>query len=85
MRELARSAEQFGNTIRRIRKKCDMSQAELAEKSGLRQATISSIESGHPTVKLETVFAVLAALGLDIEITERKNDLQQNLFELMLK
>ena len=73
MVELARSPEQVGNTIRRARKKRGMSQSELGEKSGLRQETISLIENGNPAAKLETILAVLSALNLEIEITQRKS------------
>lgn len=71
MAELARSPEQIGNTIRRVRKKRGMSQSELGERSGLRQETISLIENGNPAAKLETILAVLATLDLELRINER--------------
>lgn len=73
MSELARSPEQLGNAIRRARKKRGMSQSDLGEKAGLRQETISLIENGNPAAKLETILAVLTALNLEFEITERKS------------
>ena len=75
MIELARSPEQIGNTIRRIRKKQGMSQSELGKKAGLRQETISLLENGNPAAKLETVLAVLSALGLEFRISQRKKTL----------
>ena len=69
--ELARTPEQVGNTIRRARKKRGISQSELGKKSGLRQETISSIENGNPSVKLETLLAVLATLDLELRINKR--------------
>jgi len=71
MNELARSPEQIGNAIRRVRKKRGMSQSELGQKAGLRQETISLIENGNPAAKLETILAVLAALDLQFEIGSR--------------
>lgn len=71
MADLARSPEQIGNTIRRARKKIGMSQSELGERTGLRQATISQIEKGHAAAKLETVLAILSALDLEFQINER--------------
>lgn len=73
MAELARSPEQIGNAIRRARKKRGMSQSELGEKTGLRQGTISLIEKGHPAAKLETILAVLAALDLEFQVSERQS------------
>lgn len=73
MAELGRSPEQIGNAIRRVRKKRGMSQSELGEKAGLRQETISLIENGNPAAKLETILAVLSALNLELQISEREN------------
>jgi len=70
---LARSPEQIGNTIRRTRKKQGMSQSELGKKSGLRQETISLLENGNPAAKLETILAVLSALGLEFQISDKEN------------
>ena len=47
----------FGNVVYRLRKKANLTQVELAEKSGLSQAEISLIEGGyrwpiHKTLKL---------------------------------
>lgn len=71
MTELARSPAQLGNTIRRSRKKLGLTQAELGEASGLRQETISLIESGNPSTRLETLLSVLAALDLEIQVAPR--------------
>ena len=68
MLDLARSPEQIGNAIRRVRKKMGMSQSELGELTGLRQATISQIEKGHPAAKIETVLGILSALNLEFQI-----------------
>jgi HTH-type transcriptional regulator/antitoxin HipB len=87
MSELARSPEQLGNAIRRVRKKRGMSQSELGEKAGLRQETISLIENGNPAAKFETILAVLSALDLEIMIHERSkrtdfvSSLQKKLME----
>jgi HTH-type transcriptional regulator/antitoxin HipB len=71
MRDLARTPKQIGNLIRRARKQREWSQTQLGEKAGLRQETISLIESGNPATKLETILAVLAALDLEFLIGPR--------------
>ncbi len=73
MVDLARSPEQIGNAIRRARKKMGISQSELGERTGLRQATISQIEKGHPAAKLETVLGILSALKLEFQIDSRSS------------
>ena len=69
--QLARSAKQIGNEIRRQRKRLGMTQGALGEKVGLRQATISQIESGQPGTKLDTILSVLAALDMELRIAPR--------------
>lgn len=71
MSDMARTPKQIGNLIRRTRKKRDWSQTELGTKTGLRQETISLIETGNPATKLETILAVLAALDLEFRIAPR--------------
>ena len=71
MDNLARSAKQIGEIIRRRRKQEGLSQTELANRTGLRQATVSQIESGNTATKIETLLDVLAALDLEFRITER--------------
>lgn len=71
MAELARSPEQIGNAIRRARIQLKLTQSELGEKAGLRQGTISLIESGNPASRLDTLLAVLSALNLELQVAPR--------------
>ena len=71
MTDFARTPNQIGNLIRRARKKRGLSQAQLGERAGLRQETISLIETGHPAAKLDTILALLAALDLEFGIVPR--------------
>jgi HTH-type transcriptional regulator/antitoxin HipB len=71
MAELARTPRQLGNLIRRARKNQGLSQSELGARTGLRQATISEIETGHRSAKLDSILTVLASLNLEIRIDPR--------------
>lgn len=71
MTDLARTPKQIGNLIRRTRKKRGLTQAALGATAGLRQETISLIETGNPATRLETILAVLAALDLEFRIVPR--------------
>jgi HTH-type transcriptional regulator / antitoxin HipB len=71
MSDLARTPQQLGNLIRRARKKNDLSQTELASRAGVRQETISLLETSNPAAKLQTILAVLAALDLELMVTPR--------------
>ncbi|MEQ8399275.1 MAG: helix-turn-helix domain-containing protein [Gammaproteobacteria bacterium] len=82
MSDMARTPKQIGNLIRRTRKKRDWSQTELGTKTGLRQETISLIETGNPATKLETILAVLAALDLEFRIAPRSKGQAVDIEEL---
>ncbi|MEN8659401.1 MAG: helix-turn-helix domain-containing protein [Marivita sp.] len=82
MNNLARTPRQIGTIIQRARKKRDWTQMQLAERAGLRQATISVIESGEKPAKLESIFAVLAALDLELRIGERSKGHARDIEEL---
>lgn len=71
MHDLARTPQQIGALIRRHRKRLNMSQSALGDRVGLRQETISLIETGNPATRLDTMLAVLAALDLEFHVAAR--------------
>lgn len=66
--------------IQRARKRRDWTQAKLAGRAGLRQATISVIKSGAKPVKFEPLLAVHAALDLEFWVGARTKS-HHSLFE----
>jgi HTH-type transcriptional regulator/antitoxin HipB len=84
MTDLARSPHQIGNLIRRQRRKLGLSQAQLGDKAGLRQGTVSLIESGSPSTRLDTILGILAALDLEFRIGSRaRGSLAQDIEDLV--
>ncbi|MFZ2277411.1 MAG: helix-turn-helix domain-containing protein [Prosthecobacter sp.] len=79
MSDLARDPKQMGAIIRRARKRCALSQLQLGKKAGLRQETISLIETGNPAARLETLLAVLSALDLELHVGPRSKGWSQDL------
>ncbi len=71
MSTLARSSKQLGLLIQRHRKARGLSQTELADLAGLRQELVSKIESGQPGSRLSSIYALLAALNLEMIIQPR--------------
>jgi HTH-type transcriptional regulator/antitoxin HipB len=71
MNDLARDPKQLGNVIRRTRKRLGLNQAALGARTGLRQETISLIENGNPSSKLQTILSVLQALDLEFQVAPR--------------
>ena len=53
----------------RARLESNMTQAELAQKSGIRQSNISRIENGNAVPRLDTLKALARAMGKDLKIT----------------
>ena len=82
MKHIARSGKQAGAIIRRERRKQGLTQAELGDKVGLRQATISKLEKGEPATQLRTLLETLTALDLQLVITERKRASKEDLESL---
>jgi HTH-type transcriptional regulator/antitoxin HipB len=82
MADLARTPKQLGNLIRRARKKLGLSQGELSHRTGLRQATISEIESGNPGAKLDSILKVIATLDLELRIVRRSKGTPDDIEEL---
>ena len=77
MTQVARTTKQMGAIIRRERKKRRLTQSQLGQQIGPRQATISKLETGEPATQLKTLFDVLSALRLELNINERsKTSLQ---------
>jgi HTH-type transcriptional regulator/antitoxin HipB len=70
METIARTPLQLGNYIRQRRRELGLSQEKLAGKVGVRQRTISDLETSA-TVRVDTVLRTLAALELELVIRAR--------------
>lgn len=53
------------------RKKLKLSQAAVGALVGLKQATVSAFENKPESSKLDTIFRILSAVGLDIYIEDK--------------
>ncbi|WP_321342207.1 helix-turn-helix transcriptional regulator [Breoghania sp.] len=82
MSELARTPQQIGSIIQRARKKRGWTQSQLAERCGLRQATLSLIETGETPAKLPSLLSILAALDLELRIGDRSTGGAQDIEDL---
>lgn len=70
METIARTPLQLGNAIRESRRKLRLTQQQLAAKVGVRQKTVSDIESAG-TGRLDTLLRALGALDLELVIRQR--------------
>lgn len=55
-----------GEKIRSLRKERLLTQSELAQRIGVQQSDLCRMENGEYKVSLETLFRILAVLGMDI-------------------
>jgi HTH-type transcriptional regulator/antitoxin HipB len=72
MVKLARSPKQLGMLIHNARVSRNLTQQALADLVGTGQKTISRIESGHPGTKLDTLFGIITALDLELNLEPRR-------------
>lgn len=70
----------FGEKLRLFRTEQNMTQAELAEKSGVGRNTINNYEHGKTYPKNRQVYATLAKV-LKVDIGELKNESEDFIFE----
>jgi HTH-type transcriptional regulator/antitoxin HipB len=82
MVSVARTPQQLGNLIQRARKQRGWNQTQLGDNAGLRQETISLIETGHSAAKLQTILSALAALDLELQIAPRARGRNANIEDI---
>lgn len=80
---LARTPQQIGNAVRRARKQLGLNQAALGQRAGIRQSTVSLIETGNPAARVDTVLALLAALDLEFQVAPRSRQSPSDLEDLL--
>lgn len=67
------NAKQLANQLKLIRTRNNITQAQLADRVGIKQATLSSFENKPETTQLQTLFKILHALEVDLFIQEKKD------------
>ena len=61
--------QHIGILIKKMRKFRELTQQDLADKSGLRVATISDIESGKANFEINTLVRISSALNCFLDVT----------------
>lgn len=68
---VVKDVSQLGVLIRSKRKQDGLTQQDLAAIANVGVRFVSDLENGKPTVQLDSVMAVLLALGLQLSIAEK--------------
>lgn len=82
MEELARTTKQLGNVLKQRRTTLGLTQQALASRIGVRQSTVSELETSSTNAKIGTLLAVLNALDLEILLRIRTRSSKQDLERL---
>jgi len=72
------STKNLGEALRAARKKKGMSQKQVGKSVGLDQPSMSKIERGESSARIDTLFRLLAALDLELIIQPRQKPLGEN-------
>ena len=59
--------KKFGERLRELRKQKDLSQEEIALKSGLHRTYVSDVERGSRNVSLKNIEKIAMALGVSVD------------------
>jgi HTH-type transcriptional regulator/antitoxin HipB len=73
MYRLITSPKALGALIRDERKQQGLTQIALGKMTGLNQTTLSMVEKGKPSVQLQTILILLAALKLNMQAGSQEN------------
>jgi HTH-type transcriptional regulator/antitoxin HipB len=71
------STQELAEYMRDRRKRQKLSQAEVGDRVGVKQATISSFENNPEGTKLETLFKLMSALDLELQVIPKDKAFNQ--------
>jgi len=60
--------DELANIIKSHRKKAGLTQKQLAVLAGVGKSVVFDIEKGKPSIRLNTLRAILRALNIDMEL-----------------
>lgn len=63
-----RAQAELGRAVRRRRRDLGLTQEELAALAGLARRSVSAVETGKATIRLDIVLALLDVLGLRLRV-----------------
>lgn len=71
---IVRTTADLGAVLRRRRRDLSLTQEQVAFSAGVNRRVVGELERGTREVVLKNVLAVIAALGLDVDLVPRGRD-----------
>jgi HTH-type transcriptional regulator/antitoxin HipB len=71
MEYVARTPQQLGQILKGSRQQHGLTQSAVGSKVGLKQSTVSAIETNGANTTIETLYKALSALGLELVLRDR--------------
>jgi len=75
------NSKQLSAYLKDARLNMKLSQSKVGNKVGIRQDTVSSFEQNPDSTKLETLFKILSALNLELDVKVRNPELGSELHD----
>lgn len=72
------SPEALAHALKNARKRQGLSQSDTASQIGVKQATVSGFENHPGGSRIETLFKLLSALNLELQVSERDTPDDEN-------
>ena len=69
MSDIKQFMKKLGDLVRFHRRKAALTQMQLGDLAGVGKTTVYDIEKGKPTVQINSLFAVLNALNIQIKLS----------------
>jgi HTH-type transcriptional regulator / antitoxin HipB len=70
---VARTPAQLGPILRSIRNELGLTQQDAGAKVGLKQSTVSAIESDSSRTSVDSLYKLLSALGLELVVRDKSS------------
>jgi HTH-type transcriptional regulator / antitoxin HipB len=75
---IVHSTKELAEYIKDHRKRERLRQAEVSDRVGLRQMTVSAFENKPESTKLETLFRLLSALDLELHVMPKETKIKDD-------
>lgn len=69
MRNLVHLMRSLGGSVRYHRRKAGLTQIQLADLAGVGKATVYDIEKGKSSIQIDSLFAVLSVLNIEMSFS----------------